>query len=539
MRPTTAAVQTGGRRHVFFGLPWLVLCLMLVVACGNKSSSPVAPTPEPDPPAPPPVTTFTVSGRVLDQAASAPLAAARVEVSRGGEDAIATEADTEGRYHIDNLPAGSYALRASADGYDPSSVSLEIEADRVVDLALARAGSPTDPPAPPPDRWTFGGTVRDAASAEVLPNVRIDVIEGTSANVGNSTTTDADGRFALTDLLGGPLTARASLDGYAPKSVSVTLQADTTVDVALDRLPPPGPQVSGRVVDVLTDRPLAGVTVRIDGGGETTSDENGSFTLAGVDTRETQQVVLASPDIVERRTYVRVPGTVEALTVIPRSIDLRTLDEMLRARGGLHRWMTAPRLVIERRALVFTNTTDTSYVAGSDEMTEAEAADLAADLAWALPQMTGGTFSAFAAVDVELAAEGDSVAVSRTDAIVVARYEGLKDSLSVLGFGRWAWNAAGEVQAGVLMIDNAFDRTQDPSRRALRAHELGHTLGYDHVSSNASVMHPSGRIEPTDFDRDATRIAFRRPPLNASPDTDPDPDISRPVSAHLSWAGTP
>ena len=53
-------------------------------------------------------------------------------------------------------------------------------------------------------------------------------------------------------------------------------------------------------------------------------------------------------------------------------------------------------------------------------------------------------------------------------------------------------------------------------------HELGHALGYQHVTLAASVMsgsQPTTALTP--FDREAIRIVYQRPPGNRSPDIDP------------------
>ncbi len=71
------------------------------------------------------------------------------------------------------------------------------------------------------------------------------------------------------------------------------------------------------------------------------------------------------------------------------------------------------------------------------------------------------------------------------------------------------------------MLDRDFDRSASEFKRSLRAHELGHALGYQHVTGRTSVMNSQGRTEPNDFDRAAARIAFQRPPGNRSPDVDP------------------
>jgi hypothetical protein len=55
----------------------------------------------------------------------------------------------------------------------------------------------------------------------------------------------------------------------------------------------------------------------------------------------------------------------------------------------------------------------------------------------------------------------------------------------------------------------------------LRVHELGHALGYNHVLSHASAMNAAATLDPTDFDRDAARVAFERSPGSMSPDLDP------------------
>jgi hypothetical protein len=158
-----------------------------------------------------------------------------------------------------------------------------------------------------------------------------------------------------------------------------------------------------------------------------------------------------------------------------------------------------------------------------EEMTEGEVEALLADLAWALPQLTGGTFAAFAGVTRRSATPGASTSVLNPGAITVTRVSGLEAATGKWGWSRWLYHDDGSVVGGVLLLDRDFDRTAGPYRRALRAHELGHALGYAHVTSTASVMHAAGRTEPTDFDRDATRIAFERQPGTRSPDIDPDP----------------
>jgi hypothetical protein len=70
----------------------------------------------------------------------------------------------------------------------------------------------------------------------------------------------------------------------------------------------------------------------------------------------------------------------------------------------------------------------------------------------------------------------------------------------------------------------------------LRIHELGHALGYQHVTSRTSIMNPALGPEPSQFDREGAIIAFQRPPGNRAPDTDPK-STTRPVFglANATW----
>ena len=88
------------------------------------------------------------------------------------------------------------------------------------------------------------------------------------------------------------------------------------------------------------------------------------------------------------------------------------------------------------------------------------------------------------------------------------------------------------------MIDSGFETSGSIFRRSLRVHELGHALGYNHVTVRDSVMNSHARFEPNVFDRDGSRFAFLRPPQNRSPDVDPDPfSLNLRVPAIPVWNG--
>ena len=295
--------------------------------------------------------------------------------------------------------------------------------------------------------------------------------------------------------------------------------------------------MSGVTVNALSDAPLAGVVIRVAGVGEATTTADGRFSISTAEPEQVRQVTISSGATIERLTHMRVPGPEARLTLMPTGLDLRAFDEMFRSSGSLARWTSAPRIVVQSRVLQFTNVTDLEYVGTSQTMTSAEVAGLLGDLSHGLPQITGNAFPAFAAEEHEQASEGARVSVSRDRSVVVARYEGLAAATGFWGYGRWG-TSGGEVVRGIIMIDRAFDVSGSAFRRSLRIHELGHALGYNHVTVRDSVMNAHARNEPNTFDRDAARFAFMRPPLNRSPDIDPDPfSVNLRARSGLVWKG--
>ena len=296
----------------------------------------------------------------------------------------------------------------------------------------------------------------------------------------------------------------------------------------------PVASTSGRVVDALTDAGVPGIVIAGDRVVATTSDADGNFSL-GTTAAGTPQVGFSGGTVVSRQTNVRVPGPAASVTLIPASFDLRAFDEMFRV-NQLLRWTDAPPLLIETRTLQFTGVNDADFTALEDQMTDAEYAALAADLQWALPQLTGGRFTSFASVTRQTSTPGAHVHILNTGSLTVARYIGLTTATGFWGYSRWFARVDGAVTSGESMLDRDFERSGTAFLRSLRAHELGHSLGLSHVTVRASVMNAAARLEPNDFDRQASRIAFQRPPGNRTPDSDPGGIAANRVVAPGAWS---
>jgi hypothetical protein len=275
---------------------------------------------------------------------------------------------------------------------------------------------------------------------------------------------------------------------------------------------------------VVSEAPVAGATVAVAAIGQAVSAVNGAFSLTTPEAAAVRNVTVTSAAHLERSTWVQVPGSALTLSLIPSSLSTPGFEQMFRGNGGvLRRWSTAPVLVIEQSLLRFTNTGDAAYVALAPVLSAGEAEALREDLLWALPQLTGGAYQAFREVRLQTTPEGQFLSVVSPDIITVSRVEGLTSSAGFWGYARWSWDGTGAIRSGFMMLDRGFETSGSAFRRSLRAHELGHALGYNHVTATPSVMDQAARTEPNDFDRAASRVAFARPLLNRAPDTDPAP----------------
>ena len=188
--------------------------------------------------------------------------------------------------------------------------------------------------------------------------------------------------------------------------------------------------------------------------------------------------------------------------------DRKAVDEMLHGEYSTPlRWDRVPELVVLMPVMQYEQGRGTQYRATARQLTAAEADALVADLTSAISVLTDGVVQGFAAVHREHAMAGDVVNVMRPGKIVVARYDGVREQLSTIGFGGRS-TRSDLIRAGSIILDSEFDRTST-QRRLLRTHELGHALGYNHVHSRASIMNPKIGAEPNELDRAVARVAFQ------------------------------
>jgi len=188
--------------------------------------------------------------------------------------------------------------------------------------------------------------------------------------------------------------------------------------------------------------------------------------------------------------------------------DVAATHELLEGTVGRRVvWTTAPTLLIETSVMDYASgDLSTGFVATDAKLSDADVAQLTADLTEALGDLTAGTFKVFSAVKIAATPAGQIVKVLRAGQIVVGRFHGVRAKTGNLGYGgRMTRN--GTITQAAVVLDATFD-SESSLRALLRTHELGHALGFNHVESRPSVMNPRVGSPITAFDREAIRTAF-------------------------------
>lgn len=162
---------------------------------------------------------------VTDDATDGPLAGATVTLAPSGRTQVS---GADGGVLFRQVEAGAHTVAATREGYLPAgAVAVTVAAGQEAAAALALA--------PVPTTGAVAGRVTDAADHAGLPGVTVTTEPPTT-----STTTGADGSYALAGVAPGSYRVRAVLDGYheaVSGVVAVSAGGSATADLALSALP--------------------------------------------------------------------------------------------------------------------------------------------------------------------------------------------------------------------------------------------------------------------------------------------------------------
>ncbi len=233
-----------------------------------------------------------IAGLVTAQSSGNPLSGAMVTVTEVLPTATTATAplpsrltytDTSGSYVVDGLPAGSYLVTISAQGYTTATLSLTVSAGQTTagDAALVAAATA--------NTGAVGGTVYlklDDGTLNPLQGVLVQIMPPNTAYTGLQqfllgqavssgqagpmipsaiayAFTDENGAYLIKGLTPGAYTAIASRDGLNNASMPVTITANTTANVnfTLTMIAVQFAMLEGTVSDSVSKLPIANATV--------------------------------------------------------------------------------------------------------------------------------------------------------------------------------------------------------------------------------------------------------------------------------------
>jgi len=169
---------------------------------------------------------FTLSGRAYE--ANSGVAVQNGIVTLEGYGSTLT--NTEGRFRFRNIAPGEYTLRVEAFGYAPVSLSLGVEADATLEVALETAPVPLDPIVVEAGTLDYQGRVRDRARDFHVVDAQV-VARGR-----DPVWTDTHGRFDLDGVPEGvPLNLTVRAFGYLPIDTTFLPDDEARYDFELRR----------------------------------------------------------------------------------------------------------------------------------------------------------------------------------------------------------------------------------------------------------------------------------------------------------------
>ena len=198
-----------------------------------------------------------IQGTVADTATGQPITGATVTVA--GITAITGD---DGAYTLNEVPAGQQTISASADGFAPAQLTVNITSGQVLTQNITLS----------PLRGMVLGLVINASNNQPIAGATV-ALKGTSI----SAISGGDGSYVLSNVPTGSQTVIASASNFdaAQETISVVAEMTATQDFFLR---PAVGTITGTVRNATTNQPIAGATVRT-GGVSAITGGNGVYKL--------------------------------------------------------------------------------------------------------------------------------------------------------------------------------------------------------------------------------------------------------------------
>ena len=246
-----------------------------------------------------------ITGLVVDQATTAPLAGAAVTLSGAATATLTTGAN--GAINFANLPAGSYTLQIASIGYTSYSAAYQVNTSQTLNIgtiALTQV-------------LTTGivtGKVTDGATGLALAGAAVTVNAASAVS-------DANGVYKIAGVTPGAVTLGATATGYAPASATAnvlggqTLAFSPALYASSVAAAPTTGTFTGKVVAAGTGLPLAGVSIQLNGAAAGVTAADGSFNLTLAPASYTAAFTLVGYNSATATFLLTAGGTVNAGTI--------------------------------------------------------------------------------------------------------------------------------------------------------------------------------------------------------------------------------
>ncbi len=240
-----------------------------------------------------------VKGRVIDADTGEPVADAAITVQSTGS--FTGRSLGDGVFLVSGIPAGQYTVRVDKPGYLGSYKSVEILAGAVADLGDI-------PVAQGQSTGAVFLHVYDSATTQGLGGAQLSLSGDTQAS------TDSSGDLSLPALVPGTYSFNLTRSGYHSVGGQLQLGEGAVLRVRQAMVPEgsyldQGPvDLTGRVIDGSTGRPLPGAQLALDGGTSNSADSAGAFSFPAVP-RGAHSLGLSAPGYVSRDYRIQLdPG---------------------------------------------------------------------------------------------------------------------------------------------------------------------------------------------------------------------------------------
>ena len=245
----------------------LFLIFVLIIISCSKDESPTEPA-----------TTGTVSGVIIDGMTNSTIVNVSV-FSKPATSFVTTDAN--GKYEIKNIEPGEYTMFASKVNYDSMSVNISVVAgsNTISDFTMRNADSLIN--------LVYGGIegiVRDYKDDSPIANVTIRTQPVTA-----SVTTDANGKFSLSNIVAGTYAVYAEKSNFETVNISVAVVKglSTTADFFLSELDTNALKlfgtISGTIKNSIDNSLIENVSIRtIPPTSIISTDRNGEYSLSNI-----------------------------------------------------------------------------------------------------------------------------------------------------------------------------------------------------------------------------------------------------------------